>query len=189
MRKFISFLVALIMVVSMATAQTVVRNGVFSNMYVGINGGVTTGKINTPVSNFTQFAGFKALPYNVALEIGKDATPITGFSLEGVCNPDFTNGFDIVRTDLFGNVKFNMMNLFGGYKGYPRRVEVKTVTGIGWNHDFNSQNPNDFALQAGLEFDFNLGNNRAWYITFAPMLQSNNILQSKQIQYMAKNAD
>ena len=83
------------------------------------------------------------------------------------------------------------MNLFGGYKGYPRRVEIKTVTGIGWNHYYgdNVVNPNDIALQAGLEFDFNLGKNRNWYITFTPMVQANEILRSTNIEPMAKNAD
>lgn len=185
MKKIFYFLIAAFMLIGIAAnAQTVENNGVFSHMNIGVKGGAAYSNIGT-IKNFD----FNALNYNAALEIGKDVTPITGFSLEGIVNPDFTNGFDVVRTDVFGNAKFNLMNLFGGYKGYPRRVEIRTVTGIGWNHNFNSQNPNDIALQAGLEFDFNLGKNRNWYITFSPMVQSNNILQSEQIQYMAKNAD
>lgn len=185
MKKIFYFLIAAFMLIGIAAnAQTVENNGVFSHMNIGVKGGAAYSNIGT-IKNFD----FNVLNYNAALEIGKDVTPITGFSLEGIVNPDFTNGFDVVRTDVFGNAKFNLMNLFGGYKGYPRRVEIRTVTGIGWNHNFNSQNPNDIALQAGLEFDFNLGKNRNWYITFSPMVQSNNILQSEQIQYMAKNAD
>lgn len=185
MKKIFYFMIAAFMLIGIAAnAQTVENNGVFSHMNIGVKGGAAYSNIET-IKNFD----FNALNYNAAIEIGKDVTPITGFSLEGIVNPDFTNGFDVVRTDVFGNAKFNLMNLFGGYKGYPRRVEIRTVTGIGWNHNFNSQNPNDIALQAGLEFDFNLGKNRNWYITFSPMVQSNNILQSEQIQYMAKNAD
>lgn len=191
MKKIFYFMIAAFMLIGIAAnAQTVENNGVFSHMNIGVKGGAAYSNIGT-IKNFD----FNALNYNAALEIGKDVTPITGFSLEGIVNPDFTNGFDVVRTDVFGNAKFNLMNLFGGYKGYPRRVEIRTVTGIGWNHNFNSQNPNDIenpndiALQAGLEFDFNLGKNRNWYITFSPMVQSNNILQSEQIQYMAQNAD
>ena len=185
MKKIFYFMIAAFMLIGIAAnAQTVENNGVFSHMNIGVKGGAAYSNIET-IKNFD----FNALNYNAALEIGKDVTPITGFSLEGIVNPDFTNGFDVVRTDVFGNAKFNLMNLFGGYKGYPRRVEIRTVTGIGWNHNFNSQNPNDIALQAGLEFDFNFGKNRNWYITFSPMVQSNNILQSEQIQYMAQNAD
>ena len=156
MKRIFYFLIAAFMLVSFAaTAQTVENNGVFSHMNIGVKGGAAYSNIGT-IKNFD----FNALNYNATLEIGKDVTPITGFSLEGIVNPDFTNGFEVARTDVFGNTKFNLMSLFGGYKGYPRRVEIRTVTGIGWNHNFNSENPNDIALQAGLEFDFNLGKNR-----------------------------
>lgn len=185
MKRIFYFMIAAFMLVSFAaTAQTVENNGVFSHMNIGVKGGAAYSNIGT-IDNFD----FNALNYNAAIEIGKDVTPITGFSLEGIVNPDFTNGFEVVRTDVFGNTKFNLMNLFGRYKGYPRRFEIRTVTGIGWNHNFNSQNPNDIALQGGLEFDFNLGKNRNWYITFSPMIQSNNIVQSQQITYLVQNGD
>ena len=167
-------------------------------MYIGINGGVN----QTTVSDYSNWNnGFneslKSLTYNAGLELGKDVTPITGFSLQGSVAPIYhnvTNGsgeWKVNRSDVFGNVKFNLMNLFGGYKGYPRRVEVRTVTGIGWNHWYGEEvaNPNDIALQGGLEFDFNLGKNRNWYITFTPMVQANEILKGNEIEYVAKGAD
>lgn len=185
MKKIISFLFALVMMMTVANAQTVENKGVFSQMYIGLSAGANY----NPVSDYSNF-DFNALKYNAALEIGKDVTPITGFSLQGVANADFANGFDLYRVDVFGNTKFNLMNLFGGYKGYPRRFEIKTVTGIGWNHNIGQAlNPNDIALQAGLEFDFNLGKNRNWYITFTPMVQANEILRSQHITPMVKNAD
>jgi outer membrane protein OmpA-like peptidoglycan-associated protein len=192
MKKIFTFLLAMVMFMTVANAQTIKNDGVFSHMYLGIKGGA----VHNPVSNYDNFE-FKNLNWNGALELGKDVTPITGFSLEGICNPDFENGFKVDRVDVFGNVKFNLMNLFGGYKGYPRRVEIKTVTGIGWNHYFDNtveaertvENPNDIALQAGLEFDFNLGKNRNWYITFSPMVQANQILRGNKIEFVAKGAD
>lgn len=184
MKKIFSLIFALMMVFTMANAQTVVRDGVFSNMYVGINGGA----IHNPVSNYDNF-DFKALNYNGALEIGKNVTPITGFSLVGEMFPKFEDGFGVKATTLSGNVKFNLMNLFGRYKGYPRRFEIQTVTGIGWDHYFNASNPNDMSLNAGLEFDFNLGKQRAWYITFTPQVVAHEILKYNDIQPMVKNAD
>lgn len=185
MKRIFYFLMAAFMFIGIAAnAQTVESNGVFSHINVGLKGVAEYSNLRT-ISDFS----FNALNYNAAIEIGKEVTPITGFSLEGVVAPKFTDGFKVTRTDLFGNVKFNLMNLFGGYKGYPRRVEIRTVTGIGWNHNFKSNNPNDIALQGGLEFDFNLGKDRNWYITFQPMVQSNNILQSEQVTYMIKNSD
>lgn len=200
MKRIFYFLMAAFMMISVAAnAQTVKNDGVFSHMYIGINGGAN----QTTVSDYSNWNngftdGIKSLTYNAGLELGKDVTPITGFSLQGSVSPIYHNvanngsgEWKINRSDVFGNAKFNLMNLFGGYKGYPRRVEIKTVTGIGWNHNYgdNVVNPNDIALQAGLEFDFNLGKNRNWYITFTPMVQANEILRSTNIEPMAKNAD
>lgn len=199
MKRIFYFLMAAFMMISvMANAQTVKNDGVFSHMYVGLNGGVN----QTTVSDYSNWDngfkdGLKSLTYNAGIELGKDVTPITGFSLQGSVAPIYhnvTNGsgeWKINRSDVFGNVKFNLMNLFGGYKGYPRRVEIKTVTGIGWNHWYGEEieNPNDIALQGGLEFDFNLGKNRNWYITFSPMVQANEIAKGGEIQYIAKGAD
>jgi outer membrane protein OmpA-like peptidoglycan-associated protein len=185
MKRIFYFLIAALMLIgTAANAQTIENNGVFSHINIGVKGGAAYSNIST-IKDFN----FNALNYNAALEIGKDVTPITGFSLEGIVTPSFTDGFKVARTDVFGNVKFNLMNLFGGYKGYPRRVEIRTVTGIGWNHNFVIPNPNDIALQAGLEFDFNLGKSRNWYITFQPMVQANDILQSQHIKPMVENAD
>lgn len=184
MRKIMTILVALFMMFTMATAQTVERGGVFSNMYVGINGGA----IHNPVSNYDNFK-FNTLDWNAGIELGKNITPITGISLAGYVMPNFDDGFAINATDLNANLKFNMMNLFGGYKGQPRIFEIQTVTGIGWDHMFTGPNPNDLSLNAGLEFDFNLGKERAWYITFTPQVVSHQILQSRHIEPMVKNAD
>ena len=199
MKRIFYFLMAAFMMISItANAQTVKNDGVFSHMYVGLNCGVN----QTTVSDYSNWDngfknGLKSLTYNAGIELGKDVTPITGFSLQGSVAPIYhnvTNGsgeWKINRSDVFGNVKFNLMNLFGGYKGYPRRVEIKTVTGIGWNHWYGEEvaNPNDIALQGGLEFDFNLGKNRNWYITFTPMVQANEMAKGGEIQYIAKGAD
>lgn len=175
---------AFMMIGLAANAQTIENDGVFSHMNIGVKGVADYSYLRT----LDEF-GFNALNYGAALELGKDITPITGISLEGIAMPKFEDGFGINRTDLFANAKFNLMNLFGGYKGMPRRFETKLVGGIGWNHNFNSNNPNDIALQGGLECDFNLGRNRNWYITFSPMLQANDILQSEQILYAVRNSD
>lgn len=210
MKKIFYFLFAAFMMIGIAAnAQTVKNDGVFSHMYIGINGGVNQSTVSD-YSNWTNdegkfdfVIGAKSLTYNAGIELGKDVTPITGFSLQASVAPIYTfneNAWCVNRTDLFGNVKFNLMNLFGGYKGYPRRVEIKTVTGIGWNHYFDTsdepveqekvaENPNNIALQAGLEFDFNLGKNRNWYITFTPIVQANEILRSVDIKPMAENAE
>lgn len=186
-------MVALFMTFGLATAQTVERPGVFSNMYVGLSAGVHSGSITYPIVDFQNFNGMKSLGYNATLELGKNVTPITGFSLKGAVMPDFTNGFDLRYMEITGNTKFNLMNLFGGYNDQPRVFEIQTVTGIGAEHRFQAMvgsNPWDISLNAGLEFDFNLGKERAWYITFTPEVVAHEILyKSQQIQDMAEVAD
>lgn len=179
MKKIISFLFALAIMVSVANAQTtVVNKGVFSQIYVGVSGGANY----TPVSGLQNFDKAN-LHYNGALEIGKNITPITSLSLQGIYNPKTPTAQTVLngdeklnRMDVFANVKFNLMNLFGGYKGMPRVFEINTLTGVGWNHYFGTyRNPNNIALQAGLEFDFNLGKNRNWYISLTPAVQFNEL--------------
>lgn len=173
MKRIFSLFVAMFMVFGMANAQTVENHGVFSNMYVGLNGGA----IHNSITNYDNFE-FNTLDWNGALEIGKDITPITGISIEGIYNNKVATAkeTELNRVDVFANAKFNLMNLFGGYNGKPRVFEIRTLTGIGWNHYLEEySNPNDIALQAGLEFDFNLGRNRNWYITFTPAVQFNEI--------------
>lgn len=188
MKRIFSLLVAMFMMFGMANAQTVENHGVFSNMYVGLNGGA----IHNSITNYDNFE-FNTLDWNGALEIGKDITPITGISLEGIYNNKVTTAkeTELNRVDVFANAKFNLMNLFGGYNGRPRVFEIRTLTGIGWNHYLGEySNPNDLALQAGLEFDFNIGKNRNWYVTFTPAVQFNEINDGyKGIAPAFKNGD
>ena len=175
MKKIISFLFAAILMVTMANAQTTVENkGVFSQIYIGVSGGANY----TPLSDIQNFDKAN-LHYNGALEIGKNVTPVTSLSLQGIYNPNAPVALSdekLNRMDVFANAKFNLMNLFGGYKGMPRVFEINTLTGLGWNHYFGQyNNPNDIALQAGLEFDFNLGKNKNWYITLTPAVQFNEL--------------
>ena len=191
MKKIFTFLFALIFGISMLNAQTVERNGVFSNMYVGISGGVNQSTL-TNYSNWNNGfnAGLKTLNYNAAIEIGKNVTPITGFSLNTYVKTVNNKINDTLTMNITGNTKFNLMNLFGGYNGRPRVFEIQTVTGIGLEHNFNQANPWDMSLNAGLEFDFNIGKERAWYITFTPMVVAHNVLYTCQhIEPAVKNAD
>ena len=148
MKKIISFLFAAILMVTMANAQTTVENkGVFSQIYIGVSGGANY----TPLSDIQNFDKAN-LHYNGALEIGKNVTPVTSLSLQGIYNPNVPQStpdeaFD--RMDVFANAKFNLMNLFGGYKGMPRVFEINTLTGLGWNHYFKRDfNPNDISISA-----------------------------------------
>ena len=189
MRKIITLIVAMLFMCNFATAQTVEHSKFFQNMYIGIDGGVVTPMIPAEDASF-----FDVWNPTFGIEVGKNVTPITGFSIEGQGVADITNGIKntkITESDVFGNVKFNLMNLFGGYKGYPRMVELSTVAGIGWVHDFNEQpvDPNYIAYKTGLQLDFNLGKNRAWQINMKPSVIWNHSNQYTEIQYLKNGAE
>ena len=68
-----------------------------------------------------------------------------------------------------------LKNLFAGYKGNPRPVELVAVAGIGWNHGFTYNNvvlkegtrhTNDIMAHYALEFNFNL--NDRWQLNLVP---------------------
>ena len=59
-----------------------------------------------------------------------------------------------------------------GYKGEPRKFEIIPLAGIGGYHSFNLHNGNLNALtaNAGVDFAFNLGANKAWQVYVEPSM-------------------
>ncbi|MCO6026550.1 OmpA family protein [Prevotella cerevisiae] len=188
MKKLVLLLAAATMAVS-ASAQTVAESKTFDNWYVGINGGVTT---KTTGHNW-----MGGLNPNAGLRVGRYFTPVFGLAVES--NAYFSNkpyassktGVRFLNTSLLGTINFS--NWFGGYKGAPRFFEVGAVYGLGWGHSFgNAQvytraanKSNDFNFVAdhginshidnlsskvGLDFQFNLGEEKAWQIYVEPSI-------------------
>lgn len=163
MKKIITVMCAMALMVS-ASAQNIIRSGAFGNVYVGLEGGATSSL------NFNNNYWDTVLPA-AGLEIGKDITPVVGFSIEGITGFNRNRELALVRrTDVNANVKFNLSNLFGGYKGQPRVFEVLLVPGVGWGHyydkeriDVNFPSFNTFA-----QFNFNVGKQRAWGFNIKP---------------------
>ena len=94
---------------------------------------------------------------------------------DGVYNPYTV--FDAVALNAYA--KFNLTNLFLGYKGQRRMFEPVVYTGLGWARNTSCQmNPfidelrdghgDQLTYTAGVEFNFNLGKKRAWAIVVNP---------------------
>lgn len=194
MRKFLSFISAIVISCMIASAQTVEKSGLFENTSVSISGGVVT---NTQFKNMTKDNWFKINPM-AGIEFTKYVTPVIGFSVEGLGFINTTTSrtfFD--ESAVLANGKLNFSNWFGGYSGQPRRVEIVGVLGHGWGHDYvassygqyrTSENPilvdgqsdevvgrngvrtdKDYTVyKAGAELNFNLGKSRAWQINLKP---------------------
>mgnify|MGYP002619996200 CR=1 FL=1 len=195
MKKIFSFIVALVMMITLANAQTVESSRLFENTYVTVfGGGTTTGQFNQVTSPFF-WDGAKDMVNGVrpfaGIEFGKYITPVVGLSVEGLgfVNTTTSNTF-FDESAVIANGKLNFSNWFGGYKGQPRRVEVVGVLGMGWGHDFSVEgqtlnggdvvlnNPytedkintdrNYVVYNAGAELNVNLGKTRAWQVNVRP---------------------
>ena len=144
MKKIFSFIIALVMMVTLASAQTVEKSKWYENTSVTIlGGGVTTGQFTDVPTPFfwdgtkAVFSGVKPM---MGLEVTKYFTPVVGASIEGLGFIGTTTSdtfFD--ESVVLGNAKLNVSNLFG-YKGQPHRVEVVAVAGLGWGHDYVNGN-------------------------------------------------
>ncbi len=186
MKKLVLLFAAALMTAA-ASAQTVTESKTFDNVYFGINGGVATKA--TGVNGW-----MKNLNPNFGIRLGRNFTPVFGLAVES--NAYFSNkpwnsvgtAFRALNTGLIGTV--NLSNWFGGYKGEPRVFEVSAIYGLGWGHVFGQKgkyvsqdyNPTDFTnvarqnivrsnsltSKAGLDFAFNLGQNKAWQLYIEP---------------------
>lgn len=167
--KRIVLLAALSAVTLAAGAQTLLQGSKFTdNWSVGINaGGVTP---------LTHSAFFKNMRPTVGVELDKQLTPIFGLGFEGMwsinTSPSLTI-FDYSNVSLLG--KINLNNLFCAYNGTPRLFEVEAVAGIGWLHSYviGEYDANFVSTKAGVNFNFNLGREKAWTIAVKPALVYN----------------
>ena len=176
MKKFIICFLAMFMVVLSSNAQVAYQKAkLLDNTYVGVQSGVNTPLSFNQVFPINEYAGIR---------VGKDLTPIFGLNVDagvyfnnhsnyhhnGFVN-HFSNGKNIVDAVNVGlNGTINLSNLFFGYKGTPRTFEVATVTGLGWSHVYDAfDNDNDvLTSKTGLDFNFNLGNKKAWIVYVEP---------------------
>lgn len=152
-----------------ATAQNVEKSKLFDNVYVGVDGGIIS-RIAQPEGS--TFFG-SALP-TFGIELGKNVTPVVGFSIAEQGQFNFTDK-KVVRLNTIGNIKINLNNLFVGYYGSPDVVEFILVPGIGWMHDYyNHRDPNYITYNTGCEVNFNLGDKQEWQIGLRPQIVWNN---------------
>ena len=147
-------------------AQKAVEGVKFTdNWSVGVNAGVT--------SPLTHSAFFRNMRATWGIGLGKQVTPVFGLGIEAMTSINTTaskTAFDNMNLSLLTTVNLN--NLFGGYLGTPRLFEVETVAGIGWLHySMNGDGDlNSMSSKLGLNFNFNLGEEKAWTLGFKPAL-------------------
>ena len=196
MKKIIFMIMMAFAAISMNAQTAVQTSKLFDNVYVGVGG-----QASVPLS-FN-----KVFPLNsaVALTLGKEFTPVVGANLEGdfwlgsrIDNRkgtrfDFDNGpHNAVRGSYLGlNSTVNFTNLFKGYTGTPRKFEMQSVVGLGWFHTFrpgvSDRMKDDLAAKTGLNFNFNLGQNKAHTIYLQPAILWNLTNPASKHDHVALN--
>ena len=178
MKKFLS-MIAMGAIVFSANAQKSVQGSrFFDNWSIGLVGGAVT-----PTNGHGNFIKNVRATYGV--ELGKQVTPVLGFGLQYLANNNTTssrNIFDQHNLSLLGKINFS--NWFCGYNGTPRLFEVEGVLGLGWQHDYNHyahvdgkkegcENVSYMTGKAGFNFNFNLGEAKAWTVSLKPSIVYN----------------
>ena len=169
-------LLAVCATVAFASAQTTVRGSKLTdNWSVGVQAGGVT-----PAYGHKFFGDLRPV---VGLTVAKEITPIFGLAAEvnAVINAQHNNlgptgapfntnkAFD--ASNVSGLLRFNLTNLFLGYTGEPRFLDVKALFGMGWGHEYYGHRYNDRNLltsKAGLDFGFNIGAEKAWLVNVKP---------------------
>lgn len=165
MKKSI-ILSAFVLAALTASAQTTVQGSKFTdNWSVELKTGIIT-----PVSHS---AFFKNARPALGIEFTKQLTPVFGLGIQGMGYINTSNSktaFDASDLSLLGKV--NLMNLFAGYTGTPRIFEVEAVAGAGWLHYYmdGPRDMNSWSSRFGMNFNFNLGEAKAWTIGVKPAL-------------------
>ena len=168
MKKILASLLLLSVAVGYADGQTALTGNKFAdNWAIGVNAGGTT-----PLTHHSFFKNMRPV---VGVHVDKYLTPAFGLSLEAMGSFNTTGSktaFDASNVSLLGLV--NLGNLFAGYNGAPRLFEVEAVAGIGWLHYYvNSgmgEDRNSMSSKLGLNFNFNLGESKAWTLAVKPAL-------------------
>lgn len=165
MKKILMIFAAMAVTV-MAAAQNIEWTGPFGLPYVSVNGGAVS---SLNVDDFNGF--YHGIHPTAGLEFGTYFTPVWGASIEGQADFGTTGSRTFVdQSSVLVNGKVNLSSLIGGYKGYPRRVEVVGVAGLGWGHDYGEPriDPNYVVYNTGAELNVNLGKERAWQVNVRP---------------------
>ena len=165
MKKFIAVIVACLTCSGIYAQRAYEGANLGDNWSIGIHAGVTT-----PLTHSAFFPNMRA---TWGLGIGKQLTPFFGMGVEAMTSINTTaskTAFDNTNVSLLTSV--NLSNLFAGYWRTPRLFEIETVAGLGWLHYAQNGNGdrNSISSKLGLNFNFNLGEAKAWTIGIKPAL-------------------
>lgn len=147
------------------------------NWSLGIDGG-----INTNLHQWHHGGGV------LGLQVTKGITPVVSLEFSGQIGLNDIawkgdgyswagiEGYDkkhISTISAIASTKINLMNWFGGYKGAPRLFEIQARGGVGYHRYVQDEKQgNSAVLKVGLDFDFNVGKEKAWTLSLRPAIMT-----------------
>ena len=192
MRKFFTLLAVAAAMTASAQKGAFVSNGFFDNWSVGLNVGATAATHNLgfgpSYNGGTSFEGtttqqntrsfWQRARFAAGVELAKQWTPVFASVINGQADVNTSNSSTFIdRWSVSYMNRFNLSNLFFGYKGKPRFFEVGAQAGIGmasWILEGNNRKDSHYLFtRLGLVFDFNLGQKRAWTFSIKPSIVYN----------------
>ena len=176
------FLVAALILGFATTQAQVTLQGrkITDNWSITIKGGA--------ISPFQHYAFWPSCRGIFGAELRKQITPIFGMGVEGEWTVN-TSAWDkpgsvwghhsctMIDHQFVGAFSaINFANLFGGYAGEPRLLEVEGVLGSGWWHGYKhvdatgtyDPDENSWYTKAGVNVNLNLGESKAWTLALKP---------------------
>lgn len=165
MKKFLT-LIAVAAVTLTANAQKTVQGSRFvDNWSIGLVGGGVT-----PMKAHHFFLDTRG---TYGVEVTKQITPVFGLGVQYTVSHNTTGSANVYdQQNLQLQSKFNLSNIFCGYNGKPRTFEAVLVLGAGWGHNYYTTaeggDDNYFTSKGGVDFNFNLGQEKAWTISLKP---------------------
>ena len=165
MRKLLFTLSMLALGIGSTQAQIAYQKAKFlDNVYLGVEGGVTTPFTLKNIAPLNTWAGVK---------LGKNFSPVYGANLEGLVSfgdHGMADSHTIARIVNFGlNGTVNLTNLFMDYKP-EKKFELIAEAGIGYQIVFgdpnliathNAGDDTELSAKTGLMFAWNLGSKKA----------------------------
>lgn len=189
MKKFILSLMVMLTMMLSSNAQIAYQKAdFFDNVYVGLNGGVSSPLDFNSVTPFNAQAGVK---------VGKNWSPVFGTNIEGTAvfgDNHFADSHTFVKATYVGlNGTLNLTNLFLNYN--PDKVfETSLEAGLGWIHNYHTPTPTNIdghadylGAKTGVILAWNIGNNKAWQLYAEPSVYWN-LSKTDKIQFNKHNA-
>ena len=172
MKKIFS-IVALAAISVGAGAQNLYEENLFrDNWSIGLDGGISTN-----LHRWDNGGGV------LGLHISKGITPVVSFEFSTQLGFDdmgwdgdakswslVGNDNHVSSLNVMGTTKINLMNWWGGYNGRPRLFEIQARGGVGYLRYTDVKPHNSAVGKVGLDFDFNLGEKRAWTVSLRPAI-------------------